>query len=403
MDPNARSLDDAQRQLLVLLQQQEELSPALYRDLALYLQVLRDGLLHSVQQACFHLATQVVPERYNQLPAQRRQAFQQRLRQLVGRCSSLLTIEQLMALAAQQQRRDQRRQLKRQQELLSALIERAEASEDRPAPMDPEPAPPAPVGSVSLSLDLPLAADFFDNGVPGLSAPRPTREPDPTPEAEGRGSELSLMQGLFELASQGLSADAPSAEAERDGSESADGDGDESEEISDWSAPFQPEVTAAQIPRDPLLQVRWWAHFDRALRFRLRNLSHAVNVEMMRLGLAQGLLPVSLLDAALQARVEALPAPANLLRLALPISLSPAPPEAVPPTEVLTLLLRCSDLEFEQPKLRTCRQRLEQRRRALRTMAKRYRTWQRRVSALEAEQQWFQDSSPHPNPAADRS
>jgi len=403
LDPNARSLDDAQRQLLVLLQQQEELSPALYRDLALYLQVLRDGLLHSVQQACFHLATQVVPERYNQLPAQRRQAFQQRLRQLVGRCSSLLTIEQLMALAAQQQRRDQRRQLKRQQELLSALIERAEASEDRPAPMDPEPAPPAPVGSVSLSLDLPLAADFFDNGVPGLSAPRPTREPDPTPEAEGRGSELSLMQGLFELASQGLSADAPSAEAERDGSESADGDGDESEEISDWSAPFQPEVTAAQIPRDPLLQVRWWAHFDRALRFRLRNLSHAVNVEMMRLGLAQGLLPVSLLDAALQARVEALPAPANLLRLALPISLSPAPPEAVPPTEVLTLLLRCSDLEFEQPKLRTCRQRLEQRRRALRTMAKRYRTWQRRVSALEAEQQWFQDSSPHPNPAADRS
>jgi hypothetical protein len=149
--------------------------------------------------------------------------------------------------------------------------------------------------------------------------------------------------------------------------------------------------------------VRWWAHFDRALRFRLRNLSHAVNVEMMRLGLAQGLLPVSLLDAALQARVEALPAPANLLRLALPISLSPAPPEAAPPTEVLTLLLRCSDLEFEQPKLRTCRQRLEQRRRALRTMAKRYRTWQRRVSALEAEQQWFQDSSPHPNPAADRS
>ncbi|MFZ9714531.1 MAG: hypothetical protein ACO3B2_10750, partial [Vulcanococcus sp.] len=65
MDLNARSLDEARRQLLALLQQQEELSPALYRDLALYLQVLRDGLLHSVQQACFHLATQVVPDRYN--------------------------------------------------------------------------------------------------------------------------------------------------------------------------------------------------------------------------------------------------------------------------------------------------------------------------------------------------
>ena len=411
MDPNARSLDDAQRQLLALLQQQEELSPALYRDLALYLQVLRDGLLHSVQQACFHLATQVVPERYNQLPVERRQAFQQRLRQLVLRCSSLLTIEQLMGLAAQHQRREQRRQLKKQQELLSALLE---GTED-PAPdaaVQQEPAPVAPAGSVNLSLDLPLAADLFDSGVPGLRMPQPASEDDSAakedsaaePEEEReRGSELSLMQSLFELASQGLSANNASADAGGDGSGSAEAELDDGDAVAEWGPPFQPEVTAAQIPRDPVLQLRWLGHFDRALRIRLRNLSHAVNVEMMRLGLAQGLLPVSLLDAALQARVEALPAPANLLRLALPISLSAAPPEAVAPTEVLTLLLRCSDLEFEQPKLRTCRQRLEQRRRALRTMAKRYRTWQRRVSALEAEQQWFQDSSPPPNPAVDRS
>jgi hypothetical protein len=59
----------------------------------------------------------------------------------------------------------------------------------------------------------------------------------------------------------------------------------------------------------------------------------------------------------------------------------------------LALLLRPSDLEFEQPRLRTCRKRLEQRRRALRTMAKRFRIWQRRVKALEAEQQWFRDSA----------
>ncbi|MFZ9560511.1 MAG: hypothetical protein ACO27M_11820, partial [Vulcanococcus sp.] len=130
MDLNARSLDEARRQLLALLQQQEELSPALYRDLALYLQVLRDGLLHSVQQACFHLATQVVPDRYNQLPAQRRQAFQQRLQQLVHRCCSLLTVEQLMGLAAQHQRREQRRQLKKQQQILSAFLGDADAASE---------------------------------------------------------------------------------------------------------------------------------------------------------------------------------------------------------------------------------------------------------------------------------
>ena len=59
--------DEAQRQINLLLQQQEELAPELYRDLALYLQVLREGLLHAVQQACFHLATQVRPERYARL------------------------------------------------------------------------------------------------------------------------------------------------------------------------------------------------------------------------------------------------------------------------------------------------------------------------------------------------
>ena len=100
--------EEAQRQIELLLQQQEELAPELYRDLALYLQVLREGLLQAVQQACFHLATQVVPERYNQLPPERRQAFQQRLQELVKRTASLLTVEQLMGLAAQQQRRDHR-------------------------------------------------------------------------------------------------------------------------------------------------------------------------------------------------------------------------------------------------------------------------------------------------------
>ena len=118
MDPNARSLDEAKAQLLSLLQQQEEFTPALYRDLALYLQVLRDGLLHSVQQACFHLATQVVPERYNQLPPERRQTFQRRLQSLVKRSCSLLTVEQVMVLAAQQTRKQQRRQLQEQQKLL---------------------------------------------------------------------------------------------------------------------------------------------------------------------------------------------------------------------------------------------------------------------------------------------
>ena len=391
MDSNVRSLDEAKAQLLSLLEQQEEFTPALYRDLALYLQVLRDGLLHSVQQACFHLATQVVPERYNQLPPERRETFQRRLQSLVKRSCSLLTVEQVMGLAAQQARKQERRQLREQQKILQTMLEGREAA-DEPAPVEASAEPQ----SVNLSLDLPLAADLFDSGVPGLPSlsqhQRPSEEATPPPESSPPEGELALLQSLFTMASETLSAAAPDSSDEDEDGETSGGSPFASTSV---------EVTRSQLPKDPLLQVRWWAHFDRALRRRLRNLSHAINVEMMRVGLAQGLLPLNLLDAVLDGQVEALPAPANVLRMALPLSLNPVAPASAP-TEVLTLLLRSGDLEFEQPRLRTCRQRLEQRRRTLRTMAKRYRTWQRRVSALEAEQQWFQDSAPPQDPAADR-
>ena len=391
MDSNVRSLDEAKAQLLSLLEQQEEFTPALYRDLALYLQVLRDGLLHSVQQACFHLATQVVPERYNQLPPERRETFQRRLQSLVKRSCSLLTVEQVMGLAAQQARKQESRKLQEQQKILQTMLEGREAS-DEPAPVEASPEPQ----SVNLSLDLPLAADLFDSGVPGLPSlsqqQRPSEETTPPQESAPPEGELELLQSLFTMASETLSAAAPDSSDEEDDGETSGGSPFASASV---------DVTRSQLPKDPLLQVRWWVHFDRALRRRLRNLSHAINVEMMRVGLAQGLLPLNLLDAVLDGQVEALPAPANVLRMALPLSLNPAAP-ASDPTEVLTLLLRSGDLEFEQPRLRTCRQRLEQRRRTLRTMAKRYRTWQRRVSALEAEQQWFQDSAPPQDPAADR-
>ncbi|MEY4431252.1 MAG: hypothetical protein RLZZ533_1188 [Cyanobacteriota bacterium] len=409
MDPNARPLEEAQRQLDLLLAQQEQLAPELYRDLALYLQVLREGLLHAVQQACFHLATQVAPERYSQLPAARRQAFQRRLEALVQRCNALLTVEQLMGLAAQQQRREHRRRRLGQQRLLQRLLEGGghaeEAANDDSSGQDASGqdaaaalAPQAPAQSVHLSLDLPLAADLFDQGLPGLPGllpPRPAAseaEPQaPGPSASPEGPEsgsLRLMQSLFQLASEELQ-DPGRATGEQ-------------EEPPPPMQPSEPDgrVTATTLPRDPLLQLRWWTHLDRALRRRLRNLSHAVNVELLRVGLAQGLLPMGLLDAVLDGQLEALPAPANLLRLPLPLPEGHALGEAMP-TQVLALLLRCGDLEFEQPRLRSCRKRLEQRRRALRTMAKRYGGWQRRLRALQAEQQWFQDSAPPPIPPAD--
>ena len=412
MDPNARPLEEAQRQIDVLLQQQEELAPGLYRDLALYLQVMREGLLHAVQQACFHLATQRAPERYSRLPQQRRQLFQRRLEALVQRCNALLTVEQLMGLAAQQQRRDHRRRMASQQRLLQSMVE--PPATDQPAEGS-EAAEPAATGagSVHLSLDLPVSADLFDRGLPGLPSHSgaadgagPAAPSAAPPEPEPPDGQLRLMQALFQMASEELQGPAL-ALPQREASNEPDSEpGPEAREPAFAGldrleiGQLDPRVTTSTLPRDPLLQLRWWGHLERALRRRLRNLSHAVNVELLRVGLAQGLLPMSLLDAVLEGQLEALPAPANLLRLPLPLPEDHALASAMP-AEVMALLLRTGDLEFEQPRLRSCRKRLEQRRRALRTMAKRYGSWQRRLQGLAAEQQWFQDSAPPPpNPPA---
>ena len=61
--------------------------PQLYRDLALYLQVLREVLPASLDQACSHMATQVHPRRYNRLHPSAREHLHSRLKSLVGRCT----------------------------------------------------------------------------------------------------------------------------------------------------------------------------------------------------------------------------------------------------------------------------------------------------------------------------
>lgn len=381
MHPNAQPLEEAQRQLQLLLQQQEELAPGLYRDLALYLQVLREGLLPAVQQACFHLATQVVPERYGQLPEERRVLFQQRLATLVQRCNALLTVEQLMGLAAQQQRRDHRHRSVRRQRLLDAFLEGADAQaddDDSDRQAVAAPSPPSSTqqpssqnldapGSIHLGLDLPLSADLFDRGIAGLpGAAEPPELFDPLAEAgessesgeqvEESGeadndvppdrSELKMLQSLFQMAAEGLGHEGllPQDEVALAAASAEPAEGRISLAMPaaiEPASPPDPAVTGTGLPRDPLLQVSWWRHFDRALSRRLRNLSHALNVEMMRLGLAQGLLPLNLLDAVLEGQVEALPAPVNLLRLPLPL-----PSGNGGPSEVLALLLRAGDLEF---------------------------------------------------------
>ncbi|MCP9839710.1 hypothetical protein KBY93_03555 [Synechococcus sp. J7-Johnson] len=448
METSASALSEAHGHLERIRRRLGEGHRDLYHDLALYLQVLRDGLLEAVQQAVFHVATQVVPERYQQLNDRQRQELPRRLEQLVQRCGCLLTLEQLLVLACQVQNEQRRQGQQQQRQLARALAQMSAGADEGDSEGDWDEREEAE-GSIRLDLNLPLSAELFSGGIPALAGL--TRLVAPSAEwiaEEGRDDEAghdedddvveeddeagvgededldleeSALKGLGEVDGlEGLenleAGDVVAAEAEADDptdilrallvmavpperrSQVQDPDHPRPDTSTRPLPQRSDEADRNQglVPQQPVELLEWWKALDQALQRRLRNLSHAINLDLIKLGLTRSLLPLNLLDAVLQGDLEALPAPANLLKIHLPFS-SPDMPIQV---QALGVLLRTSDLEYEQPRLRTCRKRLEQRRASVRKMAQHYRHWKRRARALEAEQQWMKDSQSTPESPA---
>lgn len=406
-----------------LHKQLEASNPELYRNLALYLQVLREVLPSQVEQACFHLVTQLRPSHYSELPQSERLQLHRRLQRLVRRCSSLLSVEQLAALAGQIQRERRRQSLQEHQRMLQQL-----RHSPSPAAAVSEDLPP---GSVELSMALPLSPVFGSWTLPGASAAPPGEAPDPLHpnaslaaaqafgEADRHAGEAfregmahpadtpadrdgddpedaALLRAMADACSTALvdalhDAARPSSAEEAASEARAAASGAAADQDADAgfrSGPIGPEAMGrlGRLPDHPLLLLRWLDGFDQALARRLRNLSHGLNVELRRCGITATLLPVTLLEAVLAGQLESQSGPANLLRLALPFGMGgPGSPETH------GLLVRQADLEMEEPRLRSCRRRLQQHRLQVVKMAQQYRRLQRRLQVHQAERLWLQD------------
>jgi hypothetical protein len=472
---------DLPLRLTALRQQVESGNPEHYRQLALYLQVLRRVLPGAVDQACFHLATQIAPDRYAALPSLKRQALHRRLDELVRQCTSLLTVEQLTCLATRLAEDKLREHLKRRRRWLEEHAGSTTEAEPAPAHQrgDRDDRSALPSGSVVLGLGLPLGeqggwfqapidpADFQQDQSDATHAAASDDDDGDDDEASGEGefpddedvasfpwdlafglagaegSPFEPAEGTNEAGDKdrdgapwsshssdaaGLGGagfgiwDAPSPShspqdplAVSPGAEEASptgadqlrllhaslatlaaaaasegfGEGSRGQGLSEASGarglPPLPWRSGA-LPQDPAQWLLWIEGFEQALSRRLRNLSHAINVEFLRQDLSATLLPPSLLDAVLAGRLETQSAPANLLRLSLPLPAAAAPQGLVGHA----LLLRCGDLEGEHPQLRTCRQRLQRLRQELRKMALLQTRLQQRLRTQEAERLWMQ-------------
>jgi len=387
--------------------QRQGTNPQLYRDLALYLQVVRQVLPGAVDQAVFHLVTQGPASAYIRQPQDRRDQFHDRVNTLVRRCLSLLTVEQLVPLAAQMERERQKRRLETRAQFIDDWTSEVRASEaaDQYETQDDDGSQTLPQGSVSLGMSTPGTVSLFGWREAGsfrfgpgpedesLAAPEQAESEDRTQEHRDESLAPRLRQDTaavppslplspLELFSLAAPSEANETMLPPDSLEAS-----EDLQLAASAAASASPFAGHGLPLDPVLLLRWLEGIEQALARRLRNLSHALNVELLRLGVCRALLPVSLLDAVLQGQIDLLAAPANLLKLPLPFPLSDNSSASV----AMALLLRGTDLEMEEPRLRTCRHRLQQQRQEVLKRAQQQRRLQRRMQTRQAERLWLQD------------
>jgi len=356
-------------------------SIAVYRETALYLQILREELDPALRQSLFQLISESDPLRFSRMPESKRQGFHAAVQQLTQRCSVLLTVEQQMHLAGQMQREHDRRKARASRQMLQGLQDAADQS-DPTAGQPPEAAVPQP-GSVELSLRPPLDQPQRFGYIPTrpesdetVASPPPSQSsptPDSAESSETDQPDLDVLRSLFELAGEALQQQNDPGQLQ-------------ASDLSTVSA----SVDNHLLPTMPDALLQWMDGMDLALARRLRNLSHAVNVQMLRSGLAQTLLPVNLLEAVINGQMETQAAPSNLLRLRLPLPMG----ELDQGMDLLCVLIRFSELEFDSHRLRRSRRRLRDQQRELIKMVRQQRHWERRCLDREALTPWQSSSDP---------
>ncbi|MXZ83186.1 MAG: hypothetical protein F4Z10_05760 [Synechococcus sp. SB0666_bin_14] len=151
--------------------------------------------------------------------------------------------------------------------------------------------------------------------------------------------------------------------------------------------PEEDDILPLTPPRDPQGLERWCLWLRQAMVRHLRTLSHQLSVELLNHHLIQAVLPVRLLDAVLAGDVEAMQAPENLLKIAVPMGNEENAPQVV----TCVLLLRLQDMEFAHRPLRQSSELLQKHQKDLQNLVTQSRQWRRRLVTEQAMADWNND------------
>ena len=147
------------------------------------------------------------------------------------------------------------------------------------------------------------------------------------------------------------------------------------------------EKNDSLLPEDPKALLEWINSFESGLSRRLINLSHAINIELLRSGIILTLLPINLLEAVSRGQIETLHSVPNLLKMKVPVQ-SSFIDEGI---DISCVLLRPSEFEFQNPIIRRCRSTLTKNRSLLNKMVRQQNHWRGRSIAKDAHKSWWKN------------
>ncbi|KGG12336.1 MULTISPECIES: hypothetical protein [Prochlorococcus] len=376
---------DPFKQIELLRKQSASFRPDLYKLYALYLQFLRESLPNVVHQSVIELIN-ISSNHLSDMPEKSFQvSFQAKVDELVNKACSLITIEHLIDLANTVEKEQKhyldniKNQLAKEEQNNSELLE-----ESKPT-----------IESIELGLGLPISEkldiDIWDTsnttqfqstnsvnrgkdtGLPLNSNDSVVNDIEYSPGINSR-NDMDIFKSIFSMAGDIFASNNNTKKTNDDIS------GDSKATLNDDLS------TSSLLPEMPEEIFHWANSIETSLVIRLRNLSHLINIELLRIGLINSYIPTSLFEGVLSGQIQSLHAPSNILKIRIPLQ-----DNAVDASlDVLCIFVRPSELEFDNFKLRQCRQKIIDQRKKLSKMVRQQRYWSKRSLAKEVKENWWQ-------------
>ena len=390
LDSNFDPLD----QISLLKEKCKNISPDLYRVISVYLEELRNLLPQAIRTSLFSLIIDRPGDDFGFSTVSSRKIFQLKIDKLVSDNLSLITVEHLNEFAKKIDEENIRHLNNAKDELSNSLTLKNEFERSQSF---------SSVNSINISLIPPLENLSITEGWNGeLKAPysidnKETYMKSKKSESDCliknlnkdfeaikdddknkdnfnlKGKDIEVLQSIFSLTDESNPMDLDS----------------NIEDSSPESSSCEDVINNRFLPQSPIGLYEWFISIDTALVRRLRDLSDSVNTELLKSGLVNTLVPINILDAALEGQLISSKSISNILTFKLPNNNSLASGGL----DIDCLLITPSDMEFDNPRLRKNRTNIKHYQNVLLGMIKQQRYWQSRSLADEINKEWWKDTT----------